>query len=840
MTLFRIRVLAFYSCFVLIQPAVAEPDPRAAQARHYFLTGQYKEAQLIYEGLLKRHRSTQGVNPVSLAESLIDLAQPVIELGQFNRGERLLQEARTILGDATGRNIRLQADINQSLGDIWYRQGLHKQALALYEKALRTRQALFGEQHPVIAESMNSVALVHYANGELIAARQLLVYVRKIYAMHQLSATLQDTVVLNNLALVALAQNHYQDAIEYLEQALLVQRSILTPEHPAIAVTLHHLASVYFAKGLYRDSRHYLQESLSISSKNSEYFYPTYADSLDLSSVISNILGHYQQAVNNSRLATQSTVKRLQSSAGQNVMRGAFSEHLTNRHLFEHHLENLVALKLSRNTPDSKSYYEELFKILQYAHISTTSHALFAHRKRISLTSDNIQLLPLTLQQTRQLLNRDEALLLYFVGWNNSYVMLIRRNRTRFVQLDLDRRRLSAILQPVLDSLHNPGAGYISDIKIFDLNNAHQLYLKLLAPIAEDLQSTKQLLLVKDPFLATLRFPLLVSKPTRQIVNSKEFATYREVEWLIKRFSSAELPSVSALSILRSKAQHLPRPAKFFAAFGEPVLTPRARYNISQSTPQNAQSAVFGTETIKPHYNLSQSSPQSQQLAVTRKSKSLSAVYRRFLQGLPTLKESGDELLQLAGLLKVGLNTVMLKQQATETNIKQHDLSDYQIIAFATHGLSPQQTALLNGNAEAALLLSVPLRTTAFDDGLLTASEIAQLRLNADWVILSTCNNGKNDVTSLNGLERAFFLAGSRSLLISYWNLESQAARLLTTKTFEILTRKPKLSRAQALQQSVLSLMLDNQATHYAHPFFWAALGIVGESGQLNMPQFGH
>nr|MCH9697382.1 CHAT domain-containing protein [Gammaproteobacteria bacterium] len=620
----------------------------------------------------------------------------------------------------------------------------------------------------------------------------------------------------------------------------LVQRSILTSEHPAIAVTLHHLASVYFAKGLYRDSRHYLKESLSISSKEFEYFYPTYADSLDLSSVINTILGHYKQAVDDSRLATESTVQRLQSSAGQHVMRGAFSEHLTNRHRFEHHLENLVALKLSRNTLDSKSYYEELFKILQFAHISTTSHALFAHQKRKALTPDNEHLKPLTLQQTQLLLNRDEALLLYFMGWDNSYVMMVQRNRARFVQLDLDRKRLSAILQPVLDSLHNPGASHIGDIKAFDLNNAHQLYLKLLAPLSDDLQSTQQLLLVRDPFLTALRFPLLISKPAKQIAHSGEFETYRTVDWLIKRFSSAELPSVSALSILRAKRNHLPGPAKLFAAFGEPVLTPRARYNISQSTPQNAQSAVFGMETTKPHYNLSQSSPQSQQLAVTRKSKSLSAVYRRFLQRLPTLIESGDELRQLAGLLKVGLNSVMLKQQATETNIKRHDLSDYQILAFATHGLSPQQTALLNGNAEAALLLSVPLRTTAFDDGLLTASEIAQLRLNADLVILSTCNNGVNDVTSLNGLERAFFLAGSRSLLISYWNLESQAARLLTTKTFEILTRQPQLSRAQALQKSVLSLMLDNKDTHYAHPYFWAVLGIVGESGQLNMPRYGH
>ena len=70
------------------------------------------------------------------------------------------------------------------------------------------------------------------------------------------------------------------------------------------------------------------------------------------------------------------------------------------------------------------------------------------------------------------------------------------------------------------------------------------------------------------------------------------------------------------------------------------------------------------------------------------------------------------------------------------------------------------------------------------DDGLLTASEVAQLKLNADWVVLSACNTIAGDkpgAEALSGLARAFFYAGARALLVSHWAVESNAATRLTT-----------------------------------------------------------
>ena len=114
------------------------------------------------------------------------------------------------------------------------------------------------------------------------------------------------------------------------------------------------------------------------------------------------------------------------------------------------------------------------------------------------------------------------------------------------------------------------------------------------------------------------------------------------------------------------------------------------------------------------------------------------------------------------------------------------DLSDYRILAFATHGLVSGE---MKGLAEPALVFTPPESGTEADDGLLTASEIATLELDADWVILSACNTAAADGTpgaeGLSGMAKAFFYAGARALLVSHWSVNSPAgkARVIAANT---------------------------------------------------------
>jgi CHAT domain-containing protein len=187
-----------------------------------------------------------------------------------------------------------------------------------------------------------------------------------------------------------------------------------------------------------------------------------------------------------------------------------------------------------------------------------------------------------------------------------------------------------------------------------------------------------------------------------------------------------------------------------------------------------------------------------------------------------------------------GDGAVYLGEASSERTIKvlsaDGTLARARIVHFATHGLLAGETELLAAaNAEPALILTPPQTASAEDDGLLTASEIAQLRLDADWVVLSACNTaaGESDKPgseALSGLARAFFYAGARALLVSHWAVNSEATVKLITKAFEEIAKNNKTGRAEALRRSMLALSASPGRD--AHPGSWAPFVVVGEGAR--------
>jgi CHAT domain-containing protein len=206
---------------------------------------------------------------------------------------------------------------------------------------------------------------------------------------------------------------------------------------------------------------------------------------------------------------------------------------------------------------------------------------------------------------------------------------------------------------------------------------------------------------------------------------------------------------------------------------------------------------------------------------------------------LPRLPETADELHAIARALDADPATaVFTGRRASEGAVKSLDLSRVRVLAFATHGLVPGD---LDGLTQPALALSAPSVTGEPDDGLLTLGEIFELRLDADWVVLSACNTGAADgagAEAVSGLGRAFFYAGSRSLLVSNWPVETISARRLTTRLFEIQQSGQASRPDEALQQSMLELLREgyltdnrgNRVASFAHPIFWAPFTLVGEA----------
>lgn len=200
------------------------------------------------------------------------------------------------------------------------------------------------------------------------------------------------------------------------------------------------------------------------------------------------------------------------------------------------------------------------------------------------------------------------------------------------------------------------------------------------------------------------------------------------------------------------------------------------------------------------------------------------------LRQLPSLPETALELESMRSHFPHG--DLLLRAEASEQAVRfGTDLSQYGVIAFATHGLVAGELPNL---AEPGLVLTPPSQPDGSIDGLLTASEIAQLNLDADWVILSACNTAAADGTpgaeGLSGLARAFFFAGARSLFVSHWAVASEPTVELTTRMLRDAA-VPGVSRASAHRSAVLHMLSSGNGL-FSHPTIWAPFVVVGEGGQ--------
>jgi CHAT domain-containing protein len=213
------------------------------------------------------------------------------------------------------------------------------------------------------------------------------------------------------------------------------------------------------------------------------------------------------------------------------------------------------------------------------------------------------------------------------------------------------------------------------------------------------------------------------------------------------------------------------------------------------------------------------------------------------------LPETADEVCDVARAIGGSVEDMRIGARATETEVKRlsssGDLAKYRILHFATHGTLAGQ---LQGTSEPGLILTPPKSATAEDDGYLSGSEIAALKLDADWVILSACNTagpagggqgesaGEGEAAeALSGLARVFFYAGARALLVSHWEVDSDAAVKLVTGAMREMTNDTSIGRAEAFRRAMLAAMADTTRppnwVPVWHPSVWAPFVVVGEGG---------
>ena len=199
------------------------------------------------------------------------------------------------------------------------------------------------------------------------------------------------------------------------------------------------------------------------------------------------------------------------------------------------------------------------------------------------------------------------------------------------------------------------------------------------------------------------------------------------------------------------------------------------------------------------------------------------------------MPEAADEMKALAALFPTGESTLWLGPGADEHGVVGDRLLAFGTIAFATHGFLADEIQNIH---EPSLMLALAPNANDRFDGILTASEIASLRLNADLVILSACNTAGSDDRphgdAFTGLTQAFFNAGARNVMVSQWPVMSGAAVQLSVGTVErALNRKelefsrPTLARSLQLAMQAVRKGAGNALE--AHPAYWGPFVIAGD-----------
>ena len=201
------------------------------------------------------------------------------------------------------------------------------------------------------------------------------------------------------------------------------------------------------------------------------------------------------------------------------------------------------------------------------------------------------------------------------------------------------------------------------------------------------------------------------------------------------------------------------------------------------------------------------------------------------MTSLPQTERLLDELAELFGAdpeLDVVVRKDATVARLLELN-EQGELASRRVLCFATHAIYP--TAGGDTLQEPAIVLSPGDESAS--DGLFWASQVRQLKLDSEFVLLTACFTGspagKSVGVPLSGLAESFFYAGAKCMLVSNWPVDVNATESLIKALFSETYARETL--AEALQRAMSSMRMEGRARGWSHPMYWAGFSIIGDGG---------
>ncbi len=405
-----------------------------------------------------------------------------------------------------------------------------------------------------------------------------------------------------------------------------------------------------------------------------------------------------------------------------------------------------------------------------------------------------------TIAELRSVLNPGEAYFRLTKVRNYAFGILIDSQGTEIFRVAKPMVEVEALGNFVRESIDGGG----DKIPIFQVSAANALFKLIAGPVADRLTSAKALIVDPSGPLETLPISVLVTDDAsvRSFAQSRTAAPY---DYSHVNFLARQVPISTALS-----------PRSLIVARGlAPSDAPLPFMGFAQHQPV-AVSAQFGGRMI------------SIGSGCEVEASSIAALTRQ----LTPIK--ADELSRAGHALGLTQVPMLTGAAFSDTAVEARtDLDQFQVLHFATHGLTEGQWGCSK---------SPPALVTSLGDGssdaILSFSEIAKLRLNANLVVLSACDTasgvsaggaraaGQEEAgATLEGLVRAFLAANARAVLSTYWPISNAGESVALIEDFYGAARTGTIGEALKTAQSEL---IANPKT--SHPLYWGAFFVVGDA----------
>ncbi len=800
---------------------------------------------LLQQALAIVNRSN---DPVAVATVQNNLGQVLFDQGRYRESEPLFRQASaaierelsnsgSIPSDPAVRDLIAIRTLNTSnLANVLARTDRRDEALALYRRAVALSETTLGNADPAIALYLNNLGELYRSDGqpeeaERVLRRALVIFEARNGSRHPHTAT-----ALNNLALALDAQDRRTEAQTLYRQAIEIRIAMLPAGHPDVVSIHHNLAWSGLMAGdfdlaveaarkaaearrslghLPRAGQPMTGSQVDATRDDASSFVlmqaawqaaQIRADAGDKEQVAALRAEAFRAAQERGDSAVAAALRRAGAriAAGRADLSNLIERRerlLRERDAMDRRLAALAA-SISTVPGDGYSAVAERRDGLDAA-IGEIHSALGrdypAFFDLIAPSAVDVSALQESPGSGAGQLRDDEALVVLTSGigpWR-PLVFAVTSREIAWAEIPMSQDEISDRLRSLRAQIDGGETGPFR--RGFDRRTAHEMYRTLFgAPaIAALLDDKPNWILVPQGPLVSMPFAALVTAPPTGADASP--AALRSTSWLGLGRALSMLPSVSSLASLRNRRSPPAASREAFFGLGDPAFQGVGAF------PGPAHRYFRGTA----------GDPEA-------------------VRQLARLPGTRREVLALAEILGADPASYLLGTAASEANLlakaRTGSLSDARIVLLATHGLLAGEMRHLS---EPALALTPPAVASSSDDGLLTASEAARLRLSADWLILSACNTAAGDTLDhggLGGLARAFFYAGAGALLVSHWRVRDDAAQRLTTKA--VATWQAGAGRARALQAAMRALIqdtrLDGTGASYAHPAAWAPFTVIG------------